>query len=157
MSTLSDFRKAANEALQAHDALISVWRNAIASDFSRAEPDDLCLLKNLILRRIYPVNAFEMLASLSPESAVDMLLARYLGTSVDPDKKFGGFEFELESMLGDLCRIGGKEQISTMINKENFSVSSLKDPRVRRVLAEVLELEEDQVLTWVESQRCLVK
>jgi hypothetical protein len=153
MSSLSDFRKVAREALQAHDALVGLWRNVVASDFAEASPEDVNLLKSLILRRIYPVNAFEVLVSLSPESAIEMLLARYLGKSVDPDKKFGGFEFELESMLDDLCRIAGKEQIANMLNNEQFSIASLDDSRVRRILAEVLELDESQVFAWAESQR----
>ncbi len=98
-----------------------------------------------------------MLVTLSPESAIEMLLARYLGKSVDPDRKFGGFEFELDSMLDDLCKIAGKDQLSILIQNENFAPSSLEDARVRRSSAEALELDESQVPTWVESQQNQIK
>jgi hypothetical protein len=156
--TLQDLRDAAQAALRAQDELLDVWRNVATGQLaSELEAADISLLRELIVRRIYPVNAFGLLAQADPEVAADVLLSRYLGKSVDPDTKFGGFEFELATMLDDLLAAGGMEGIADLVRKSDFAMDRLEDPRVKRVFSDVLQIETDQVMTWVVAHRNQVK
>lgn len=150
---LFDFRTIATEALKAHDALMRIWRELPPAMFAESSHDDVKLLKELIHRRIYPCNAFEILAHLDQDAAIEMLLRCYFGNHVNPDTKFGGFEFEIGLMLDDLRSICGIEQVVRLVNEPDFALALLDDPRVRRVFSEVLAISENEVSSWVQSQR----
>ena len=96
-------REAARKAIESHDALLSAWRryDALHAELPSAE-GDIHLLEDLVYRKIYPSNAFEILARVDCDLAIAALLRRYLGRGVDYDRGFGGFIFEMGTMLSDL-------------------------------------------------------
>ena len=151
-TTLNDLRAAASDALRSHDKLLEIWRHVDESKLARdATAGDIEILRDLIIRRIYPVNAFCLLVQIDRDGAIEILLSRYLGTAVDPDTKFGGFEFELAAMLDDLQEVGGVECLERLIKHPTFSIGRIADPRVRRVFSDVLHIDEAQVNAWVQS------
>jgi hypothetical protein len=150
--TLEDLRKAAIEVLMAQDRLLNVWRGVEELQLAQnATPEDVSLLRELIISRIYPMNAFGLMVQIDKKSAIEVLLSRYLGRGVDSDTKFGGFESELDTMLDDLWEFGGVEWIEKLVLHPDFEIERIKDPRVRRTFSEVLQLEEHQIPKWVQS------
>jgi hypothetical protein len=153
-ASLDDLRAAAIEALHAHDRLLELWRQVQEVDLaSVASVEDVRLLRELIIRRIYPVNAFGLLVRIDQAAAIDILLSRYVGITVDPDSKFGGFEFELGTMLDDLREVGGTDRIVQLIQNPNFAIERIAEPRFQRVFGQVLELGEEQTVAWARAQR----
>ncbi len=152
VSTFDELRDAGNQALMAHDTLLMVWRGVQEAQLVQtATPEDMLLLRDLIYRRIYPVNAFGLLVRIDQKIAIEVLLSRYLGKAVDPDSKFGGFEFELEAMLDDLHELGGAELLKRIVTHPDFEIERINDSRVRRSLSAVLHLEEQEILQWVQQ------
>src|ERR1700753_330599 len=101
-------RSAARDALEAQDALLAAWSTLDRKVLpSLAEAPDVSLLVRLIERRIYAVPAFGALTRVDITAARNVLLSRHLGRVVDPDRKFGGYAYELAAMLEDMRRAGG--------------------------------------------------
>jgi hypothetical protein len=150
---LDSLRKAATEALRSHDVLLNAWRALQDSDIAEATEEDVDLLRSLIVSRIYPVNAFSMLVKVDQSRAIEVLLSRYLGVGVCPDRKFGGFESELGIMLDDLEEFGGRERIIQLVRHPEFAVERTEDSRVCRAFGEILNLDERLVPDWIETQR----
>lgn len=150
---MEKLRRAGAEALRSHDVLMEVWRGLQESDIANATQEDVRLLESLIIGRIYSINAFDLLVKINPDAAIDVLLSRYLGRGVDPDRKFGGFEFELLSMLDDLLEVGGARRIAQLVSHTSFSTDRVEDLRVRRVFGEILQMEEHLVATWIHGIR----
>jgi len=149
-----ELRSAAAEALRAHDKLLEVWRHVEESKLAAdATTDDIAILRELVVRRIYPVNAFGLLVQIDRDAAIEVLLSRYLGVAVDPDTKFGGFEFELATMLDDLREVGGIGSLRTLVRHPQFSLERITDPRVRRGFGDTLNMDEEQIMAWVRSER----
>ena len=143
-------RSAGRNALAAQDALLAAWRDLKPEDFaSLAGAPDVGLLVNLIERRIYAVPAFVALARIDITAARDVLLSRYLGRAVDPDRKFGGYLFELAAMLVVLCQAGGQAALLDLIDRPDFSPERLTDQRVVEAFSEALEIGPSQVPEWI--------
>jgi hypothetical protein len=150
---LAALRSAGQKALQIQDVLLKAWRNLNEDEQARAStPEDVELFRQLILRRIYPINAFAALAKVSPELARDMLLSRYVGKGVNPDCKFGGFSFELSNMLNDFRLAGGEQALRDLICHPHFNRENLKDPRVLEAFTEALDMEPEDILRWLEDE-----
>lgn len=152
-SGMEKLRRAGSEALRCHDVLLEAWRALQESDIAEATNEDASFLRSMIIRRIYPVNAFGLLVRIDQDAAIEVLLSRYLGVDVDPDTKFGGFEFELATMLDDLLEIGGTHRIAQLVSDSRFSIERMEDLRVLRVLGGVLQMEDEMVPNWIRSQR----
>lgn len=147
------WRSAAEHALQAHDELLDAWRRQKASVvLPHATSEDVELLRQLIVRKIYPVNAFEVLARIDHSAAIEVLLARYLGDGVDPDTKFGGFTFELSSMLDDLKEAHGQSALRSLIENPRFRRDLLMDPRVIEAFTNALDMSPDEFPHWAAQQ-----
>jgi hypothetical protein len=151
---IEGLRSAARQALEAQDQLLNAWRSLDSSDLdSLCEQDDLELLKQLILRRIYPVNAFAVLARVDKYAAIDVLISLYLGDSVDPDRKFGGYTFELSSILDDLREIHGETALRELIDHPKFNKIRLSDSRVIEAFSDSLDIDASLFSGWLENQR----
>jgi hypothetical protein len=143
-------RSAGRNALEAQDALLAAWRDLKPEDFaSLAGGPDVGLLVRLIERRIYPVPAFGALARIDITAARDVLLSRYLGRAVDPDRKFGGYAFELAAMLDELSQAGGQEALMDLIDQPDFSPEGLADQRVVEAFSDALEIGPSRVPEWI--------
>jgi len=143
-------REAASLALRAQDALLDAWRRTPPDPLpADAGPDDVRLLRDLIIRRIYPLPAFGALVRIDPTAAVEVLLSRYVGRGVDPDRKFGGYAFELSGMLGDLAEACGEKALRDLLSHPEFNGRLLADRRFVESLAYTLDIEPDQVGKWI--------
>src|SRR5580704_3239967 len=130
-SNAEGLRTAARQALKAQDDLLHAWRSLSPTDHDDfVKNGDLELLQQLIARRIYPINAFSVLVKCDKHAALEMLLARYLGDAVDPDTKFGGYVFELSSMIDDLRVAHGEVALRELIEHPRFNKLRLNDERV---------------------------
>ena len=147
-------RSAGRNALEAQDALLAAWRDLKPEDVaSLAGAPDVGLLVRLVERRIYAVPAFGALARIDITAARDVLLSRYLGRAVDPDRKFGGYAFELTAMLDDLRQAGGQEALTDLIDQPDFLPERLTDQRVIEAFSEALEIEPSRVPEWTRRAR----
>jgi hypothetical protein len=147
-------RSAGRDALEAQDALLTAWRDLKPEDFaSLAGGPDVGLLVRLIERRIYAVPAFGALARIDITAAREVLLSRYLGRGVDPDRKFGGYVFELASMLDELLQAGGQEALMDLIDRPSFSPERLTDRRVIEAFSEALEIGPLGIAEWIRQAR----
>ncbi len=142
-------RQAAQQAIAANDQLLEAWRTWSREGKPAPFSDDVPLLQELIHRKIYPINAFEVLARLDIEAAINALLGRYLGLHVSPDRGFGGFEFDMWSMLDDLVLFGGESALLRLIHHPDFNAEMLLDPRFRRSVCEALELDDAAFASWI--------
>lgn len=150
--TLDGLRAAAAQALTTNKALFEVWRELPVSEVAQCcTQADVKWLRELMMRRIYPANAFELLARIDVDAAIEALLDRHLGAGVDPDTKFGGYLFELATMLDDLVEIAGPETLRRLIQRDGFGRKHLNDRRVISAFSEALELNEEQWDGWVKS------
>ena len=151
-SIIHALRNAAARAVTSHDELLTIWRNLDSSQIAgECTPDDVQLLQELVRRRIYPINAFELLARADREAAIDTLLSRYVGVHVDPDRKFGGYSFELESMIEDLVNVHGDAALRELIARPQFEAARLRDHRVQAALCQALEIDEPALRAWLEQ------
>jgi predicted metal-dependent hydrolase len=148
-SRIDVLRSAAERALESHNALLAAWRQLSEQDLSSFTLGDVDLLQRLVLSRIYPINAFAVLARLDKQAAIDVLLGRYVGNAVDPDTKFGGYTFELSSMLEDLAEAQGEESLRELLNRPNFAASRLHDPRVIAAIGDALNINSAEVVKWL--------
>lgn len=149
---VQSFRSLATEAIEAQDALSELWRNLRVADAAkRCDETDVELLKKLIKLRIYPVNAFELLAQIDLELAFQALLSRYVGQGVSPDGKFGGYFFELSTMLDDVKEIGGEQALRRLISLPGFDHKKLADARVIASFADALDIETNEFHQWLDS------
>jgi hypothetical protein len=144
---IAAFRRAAAQALEANDALHQANRGLAFS--TRLEPSDIPVLRELIVRRIDVLPAFSRLVILDPQAARKVLLDRWLGYGVDPDTKYGGYAFELSSMLDDLREAGGDAALREVISDPRFARERLSDPRVLDSLGFALDKTSAQVKRWL--------
>ncbi|HEX7380384.1 MAG TPA: hypothetical protein VF278_24930 [Pirellulales bacterium] len=146
------FRLAAKEAIESHDVLAELWRQMpVAETAQRCAESDIELLRQLIEYRIFPVNAFELLARIDLRQAYSALLSRYVGKGVSPDGKFGGYYFELSVMLDDLKEIGGEEALRSLIALDDFDRRKLTDPRVVNSFSDALDMEPNEFDAWLNA------
>lgn len=151
-NSIDTLRDAIAAALSAQDDLLEVWQRIDPTSLAAMNtPGDIEKLTQLIIRRIYPLQAFEALARIEPSAATDMLLSRYLGVGVDPDRKFGGYSFELEAMLDDLREIAGEKALIGLVRHQQFAKDRLKDRRVLDAFAEALNIPAERVQDWAEK------
>ena len=153
-SPLQALREASLLALQAQDALLAAWRRTpLDALLQAAGPDDVRLFRELVVRRIYPLNAFEALVRINPTAVVEVLLSRYVGSGVDPDRKFGGYSFELSGMLGDLAEVCGESALGDLVAHPRFNPRLFADRRFVESLADALSVEPDRIGPWL-AARC---
>jgi hypothetical protein len=144
--------------LEVQDELLSAWKHLDPGDLSLlGSPEDINLLQELILRRIYPVSAFAALAKGARPAAVDLLFSRYLGHAVDPDTKFGGYAFELSAMLDDLREAHGQSALRDLVRDPRFNRHLLNDDRVVGAFAEALDIDVEQVCDWTRGEEVSVE
>lgn len=144
-------RRAAEVALEAQEALQAAWRQWSSLGSPSLTPEDVRLLKTLIVSRIYPINAFGLLVAADPLGAMEMLLSRYVGRGVDPDRKFGGYVFELSSMLTDLVESQGESRLRQLLEHPSFNKALLTDERVISSIGEALGMERPETQNWIQS------
>ncbi len=145
-------RDAARTALAAQDQLLNAWRSIPAGDYPTfSEATDVELLKLLIWRRIYPLNAFGALVRIDKNAAVDILMTLYLGRAVDPDTKYGGYVFELSTMLDDLRETYGAEVLCEVIKHPMFDRERISDKRVIEAFSDALGLDASCFSHWLEQ------
>lgn len=154
---MQQLRRAGAEALRAQHELLNAWRGMQKSDAADATLDDVCLLKEMFIQRIYPINAFELICAVDLQCAIELIINLYLGVNVDPDTKFGGFQFELDSLIGDLKEAGGLQKIIQLVNHPRFALDRVDDQRVCEVLSNVLEIDTGMVSQWVQTQRAAIE
>jgi len=152
--SVNALRSAATQALDCQDKLLQVWRDLSPDEYVHlTEPNDVELLVQLIKQRIYPINAFGALVRIDKRAALDALLSRYVGDGVNPDGKFGGYYFELATMLDELCESWGETALLELINHPRFNQDRLKDQRVINALADALNIEDTQVAGWLRRKQ----
>lgn len=144
------YRIAAARAIAAHDTLLEANRSL---GHHVLAPADVPLLRELVIRRIDVLPAFEQLVKLDAAVAREVLLDRWLGGDVDPDTRFGGFTFELTAMLDDLRQIAGEAALRAVIADPRIAPDRLADPRVLESLGQALDLAHDDVSAWIERAR----
>ena len=142
-------RQAARQAIAAHDELLEAWREWSREGKPPPTSDDLALLEELVYRKIYPINAFELLTRLDIEAAITSLLGRYLGLHISPDRGFGGFQFEMSSMLDDLVLVGGERAMLRLIHHPGFNQDMLLDPRFRASACASLQFDDAAFTSWL--------
>jgi hypothetical protein len=143
-------RNAARAALVARKALDDAWSNSDRISFSRgATREDVALLKELIISRTEILSAFEVLCRVDVQEATSVLLSRYVGDAVDPDTKYGGFEFELSTMLDNLNEIGDPEALQRLAAA--IDDEKLRDPRVVRAFCDALDIDSDAFAVWLKG------
>jgi hypothetical protein len=143
-----DFRQAALDAIQAQNDLLAAWQG-FRENVNMLSLEDVPILRELIERRIFVINAFEFLLSIDHSSAVNILLEVYLGKGVSPDFGYGGFAFEMSSMLSDLVRQGGEESLHRLVNQPAFNADHLRDKRFRAACADALGLTFSTLPPWL--------
>jgi hypothetical protein len=148
-------RLAARRAIEAHDELSAQWRSSQSASICLQSAEDVELLKQLVLRRIDPVNAFAALCRIDKSGAIAVLLRRYIGEGVDPDRKFGGFGSELWIMLDDLCEEHGEDALRDLVHHPQFNRSALRDPRVVEAFADSLDIEVGKFPDWLKENDSL--
>ena len=99
------------------------------------------LLCRLIIARIFPANAFEFLVKADLDAAFEMLLRRYVGKGVCPDTKFGGYQFELSTMLTDLVETQGETSLYRLLQHANFNRDLFSDQRLLDSIYKALDIE----------------
>lgn len=149
---MENLRLAAIAAIQTQDDLLNAWRafDEQSEDFVLSE-EDIGLLRILVFRKIYPINAFALLSRSHLDSALEILLSRYLGQNVDPDRGFGGVVYDLGSMLTDIYSIGGEPAILRLITHAQFNTVMLSENRFIESLAIALDKDESEVIQWLAS------
>lgn len=148
---MQDLRTEIRHALQAVTTLRARFRAGISDceALSSDERESLCGdLEQLILLRVEVLNAFELMVRLDPKRSARLLLRLYLGRGVSPDTKFGGYEFELSTMVDDLVEFEGAEALAELVRSARFDPSKLDDPRVARSFSEALSCEPDELRQW---------
>jgi len=153
---MQDLRAGIRQVLDAVTALQARFRSGVSGHEALPDAEREALggeLERLILLGIEVLNAFELLVRIDPARAVELLLRRYLGRGVSPDTKFGGYEFELSTMVDDLVEIQGEGALAELVASERFDPGKLDDPRVLRSFSEALSCEPDEVRTWY-RRRC---
>lgn len=149
---LQELRDAARQAMAADTSLSRIWRDLPVAEVAEVcTSADAAWLRELMIRRIDPVNAFELLAHIDLNAAIEALLDRHLGEGVDPDRKFGGYSSELSIMLDDLVEIAGPDALRQLLRREGFGRKHLKDRRVIEAFSEALDIDEKQWETWLNS------
>lgn len=145
---------AMRQALIAHDELLRAWRACEPGDLAAlAGSDGIELLRQMVRRRIYPVNAFGALVQLDQAIAVDLLMDLYLGQGVNPDTKFGGFTFELWVMLDDLRELSGEAALRLVASDPRVNDGRLEDHRVIEAFAMALDVSDAEARQWLREAR----
>lgn len=149
------FRSMAADAISSHDAIMELWRKLPVAETARhCDQTDVELLSKLIKYRIYPANAFELLARVDLDRALEALLRRYVGVGVSADRKFGGYYFELSVMIDDLKEIAGEQALRRLISLDGFDRGKLTDPRVVSSFTDALDIEPKDFNQWLDSAAC---
>ncbi len=153
MNDIMEFREMIQSLARLNKRMYEFWQKAdIASLTKELKEEDAVLLQQLILALIEVLPLFEILLHLDPKRAKDILLRRYVGTGIDPDTKFGGYEFELSSMLDDYQKILGETKFEELFTDPGFDRDKLSDPRMKRSLMEVLNFNtERDVDKWIKQ------
>jgi len=150
---LTTFRTVAQRVLDADSEMLEFWRNVDASELSEhANAADVQILRKLIFARIHVLPAFGVLSRLDRCLAFDVLISRYVGVPVSPYRKFGGFVFELSTMLDDLCEIHGEQALRDLIATTGFDIGKLGDPNVIQSFCEALDLDDAESFhSWLKA------
>lgn len=143
-------RQSAAAALDANGALSSTCRHILSSGLhSDLAQEDIDILKKLIISRVCSIDAFELLVKIDRTASIEMLIRRYLGIGVDPDKKYGGYQFELENMLSDFVTTWGDTALCELFTHHDFDQFRFTDLRVQASIAEALNVEVSEVPKWI--------
>jgi hypothetical protein len=103
-------------------------------------------LKSLVASGLCTLPAFDLLLRISPEDAIEVLEWRYVSEDVDPDRRSGGYEFDLSAMFTEIVDALGAQHLIGLIRSYVISQKRLDDPRVTRALMEALDLESPEEL-----------
>jgi len=149
--TTKKYFQLAQQVLNAYDELDAFWvsnhKESIQIDFNQNEID---IIKQLILTRLDILNSFEILVKADLNEAISILNRRYFGKHVDPDTKYGGFEFEISSMLSDVVEFAGEKALINILTSEKNSTKILNDERVLRAIEEAMDFGDlDEVRSWL--------
>ena len=149
----TEFRSLLKYALELNEQFFHFWHSNDVDDLAKdLTIEDAPILEKLIISRIQIANFFEILLRIDPIRAKNILIDRYLGESVSPDRKYGGFEFELSLMLDDYIEILGKKELIELINHPEVKLERLKDPRVINSLIEALDFDDQgECMTWINN------
>ena len=153
--SIEELRTAVRGALLSHDRLLAAWKGVDDQTRETFASEGVELLKQLFIARIYPVNAFAVLVKANLPAAIELLLRRYLGQGVDPDRKFGGYAFELSSMLYDLHEAHGEAGLQELIQNPRIRQALAANKRAAGAFAEALGVSEQQAREWLLKQQPL--
>jgi hypothetical protein len=138
-------------ALKAQDELSEAWRQQRNEGDIPNTPANIDLLKQLIKQRIHPLNAFEHLARMDREEAIQMLITCYLLKGASPDRKFGGYVFELSTMLDDLKEFHGEAALRDLVRHSLITPTLKSDRRIAESFAEAMDISVGEVLKWFDA------
>ena len=95
------------------------------------------ILTDLIKRRIFQLNAFEIMLHLEPNQALDTLKSWYL--SLDLSHHIKDQVSDLEIMLSDIKDILGEEKLREVLSCSEFLPENKKNQRVKDAIAFALD------------------
>src|SRR5262249_16829460 len=82
---------------------------------------------------------------------IELVVSRYLGLGVNPDRKYGGYTSELTMLLDDLLHAGGDVALRQLFTHPRCDPDRLKDSRVVEALSWTLDCTLEQREEWVRS------
>lgn len=153
---ISEYRKISSELLKNRVDLRNLCRNISPKDLAESlSEEDGLRLKDLMNTGVNGYYFFEVMLHYDRAMAEKFLTRFYIGIYVSPDRKGGGYESMVSSMMEDYYDLLGIEGLKCFLLSDSVSYRRLLDTRVVRSLSEILEVEEDHVLAWIKKNKSI--
>lgn len=146
-----ELARAFHHAFDAYRRLLAAARAMPSDDLSSLRDlVDPNMLVELVKNRILPGKAFEALLAIDQERALHVLFQRFIG-DINPDRCYGGFTYDLSSMLRHLRSTTGDEGIRGILNNPSFNRTMLSDIRFLQAVADALDIDESDAPSWLQQ------
>lgn len=147
LNTYKEFINLSNHFLLLRDSLIDKCRTISAKELaSNLSSDDILVIIKLFNAGIQVLYFFEVILRFDKYMAEKLLIDKYIGNYVNPDRKGRGYELEISTMLEDYFDIEGQENLIEFLNNDQVSLTRLLDKRVMNNLCEILNKNESEIL-----------
>ena len=123
-NTLKEFIKAYDQLW--HDIRDEHEKHCFIKKYDSSEY--ILILESLVNKKIFQLNAFEILLHIAPEKALDLLKRRYL--SLDLLNNAKDHVADLDIMFSDIKDILGEDKLDEILNCPEFLPTNKKNPRV---------------------------
>ena len=154
--TISEYRKISSNLLKNHVDLRNFCSGISPKDLAEnlSEEDGL-KLEELMHAGVNGYYFFEVMLHYNRVMAESFFTRFYIGIYVSPDRKGGGYESMISSMMEDYCDLLGVDDLKRFLLSDSVSYRRLLDTRVVRSLSEILEVEEDCILAWIKKNKSI--